>query len=91
MKKLFAIVILVAAFATGLTAQVLKPVKWEITQKKVSDGVYDIICKATIDASWHLYDTKLPEGGPLPTTFNMDEDETTGIELVGEFKALTWI
>ncbi len=89
MKKLFAIVILVAAFATGLTAQVLKPVKWEITQKKVSDGVYDIICKATIDASWHLYDTKLPEGGPLPTTFNMDEDETTGIELVGEFKATT--
>ena len=27
------------------------------------------------------------EGGPLPTTFNMDEDETSGIELVGEFKA----
>lgn len=89
MKKLFAIVILVAAFATELTAQVLKPVKWEITQKKVSDGVYDIICKATIDATWHLYDTKLPEGGPLSTTFNMDEDETTGIELVGEFKATT--
>ena len=66
---------------------VLKPVKWQITQKKVSDGVYDIICKATVDGGWHLYDTKLPEGGPLPTTFNMDEDETSGIELVGEFKA----
>lgn len=78
-----------AAFATGLSAQVLKPVKWQITQKKVSDGVYDIICKATIDATWHLYDTKLPDGGPLPTTFNLDEDETSGIELVGEFKATT--
>ncbi len=53
----------------------------------MSDGVYDIICKATVDGGWHLYDTKLPEGGPLPTTFNMDEDETSGIELVGEFKA----
>ena len=31
----------------------------------------------------------MPEGGPLPTTFNMDEDETTGIELVGDFKATT--
>lgn len=81
--------ILLAAFATGLTAQVLKPVKWQISQKKISEGVYDIICKATIDDNWHLYDTKLPEGGPLPTTFNMDEDETSGIELVGEFKATT--
>lgn len=81
--------ILFAAFATNLSAQVLKPVKWEISQKKVSEGVYDIVCKATIDATWHLYDTKLPEGGPLSTSFNMDEDETAGIELVGEFKATT--
>ena len=82
MKKILVIMVLFAAFTTGLTAQVLKPVKWQITQKKVSDGVYDIICKATVDSGWHLYDTKLPEGGPLPTTFNMDEDETSGIELV---------
>ena len=81
MKKILVIMVLFAAFTTGLTAQVLKPVKWQITQKKVSDGVYDIICKATVDGGWHLYDTKLPEGGPLPTTFNMDEDETSGIEL----------
>ena len=72
MKKILVIMVLFAAFTTGLTAQVLKPVKWQITQKKVSDGVYDIICKATVDGGWHLYDTKLPEGGPLPTTFNMD-------------------
>lgn len=81
--------VLVAAFATSLSAQVVKPVKWQITHKKVSEGVYDIICKATVDAGWHLYDTQLPEGGPLPTTFNMDEDETSGIELVGAFKATT--
>ena len=73
MKKILVIMVLFAAFTTGLTAQVLKPVKWQITQKKVSDGVYDIICKATVDGGSHLYDTKLPEGGPLPTTFNMDE------------------
>ena len=44
MKKILVIMVLFAAFTTGLTAQVLKPVKWQITQKKVSDGVYDIIC-----------------------------------------------
>ena len=58
MKKILVIMVLFAAFTTGLTAQVLKPVKWQITQKKVSDGVYDIICKATVDSGWHLYDTK---------------------------------
>ena len=54
MKKILVIMVLFAAFTTGLTAQVLKPVKWQITQKKVSDGVYDIICKATVDGGWHL-------------------------------------
>lgn len=81
--------ILAVAFATAASAQVVKPVKWQITQKKVGDGVYEIICQATIDATWHLYDSKLPEGGPLPTTFNLEEDETQGIELVGAFKATT--
>lgn len=89
MKKIVTLIILVAAFATGLTAQILNPVKWQISQKKVSEGVYDIICKANIDATWHLYDTKLPEGGPLPTTFNIDEDESSGIESVGDLKATT--
>ena len=87
MKKLISIIFLVAVFATGLTAQVLKPVKWQITQKKISEGVYDIICTATIETNWHLYDTKLPEGTAQPTTFTIDEDETTGIEKIGEFKA----
>ena len=82
MKKILVIMVLFAAFTTGLTAQVLKPVKWQITQKKVSDGVYDIICKATVDGGWHLY-----EFDTAGFTFNMDEDETSGIELVGEFKA----
>ena len=35
MKKILVIMVLFAAFTTGLTAQVLKPVKWQITQKKV--------------------------------------------------------
>ena len=55
MKKILVIMVLFAAFTTGLTAQVLKPVKWQITQKKVSDGVYDIICKATVDSGWRNF------------------------------------
>jgi thiol:disulfide interchange protein DsbD len=81
--------VLLTMMAGAATAQILKPVKWTISVKKVSEGVYDVQCKAAIDATWHLYDTKLPEGGPLPTTFHVDADETDGVELVNEFKATT--
>ena len=88
MKKVL-ILTVVLALTVIASAQVLKPVKWQISVKKVSEGIYDIVCKATIENGWHLYDTKLPEGGPQPTTFHIDKDETSGIELVGEFKATT--
>lgn len=89
MKKIIFLIFLVAGFAAGTSAQILKPVKWQITQKKVSEGVFDIICTATIEDTWHLYDSQLPKDGPVPTTFNIDEDETSGIEKVGGFKATT--
>ncbi|MDR2414408.1 MAG: disulfide bond formation protein DsbD [Odoribacteraceae bacterium] len=89
MKRILIFTVLLTMMAGAATAQILKPVKWTISVKKVSEGVYDVLCKATIDATWHLYDTKLPEGGPLPTTFHVDTDETDGVELVDEFKATT--
>ena len=89
MKKIISLLFVIAVFTTGVSAQVLKPVKWQITQKKVSEGVFDITCTATIENTWHLYDTPLPPNGPLPTTFNIDQEETSGIEKVGKFKATT--
>lgn len=89
MKKLLNVLILLTFLAAGSSAQILKPVKWEVTSQKVSEGIYDITCKATIDDNWHLYDTQLPEGGPVPTTFNVDTDESSGIELAGAFQATT--
>lgn len=89
MKRLLILTAILTLMVGAANSQVLKPVKWQISFKKVSEGVYDIICKATVESGWHLYDTKLPENGPLPTTFNIDEDETKDIELVGEFKATT--
>ena len=84
MKRLLILTAILTLMVGAANSQVLKPVKWQISFKKVSEGVYDIICKATIESGWHLYDTKLPENGPLPTTFNLDEDETKDIELVTE-------
>ena len=90
MKRLLILTAILTLMVGAADSQVLKPVKWQISFKKASEGVYDIICKATVESGWHLYDTKLPEKqAPVPTTFNIDEDETKDIELVGEFKATT--
>ena len=50
-------------------AQILKPVKWEASVKKISDTEYELIATANIDNHWHLYSQTVPEGGPIATTF----------------------
>ena len=39
MRKISVIIALVCLFTTGLSAQILKPIKWDISSKKVSEGV----------------------------------------------------
>jgi thiol:disulfide interchange protein DsbD len=55
-----------------------EPVKWKYSINESSE----IVFHATVDRGWHLYDMNLPEGGPIPTSF--DFDEIKGAELVGK-------
>ena len=73
----------------GLTAnaQMDDPIQWSGSAKKVDGNKYEITINAKIDEGWHLYATKLPEGGPLPTSFTFNEPK--GYKLVGEVKELT--
>ncbi len=64
-----------------LSAQVLEPVKWTFESKQ--EGLEaTLIFKAAIQEGWHLYDTRLPEGGPVKTSFNFAD--STLFEFVGE-------
>ncbi len=48
-------------------SQIVEPVKWSFESKQ--DGLEaTLIFKAAIEEGWHLYDTELPEGGPVKTT-----------------------
>ena len=47
-------------------AQIIEPIKWSSDAKQEGRDV-ELIFTAEIDEGWHLYDTYLPEGGPLPT------------------------
>lgn len=76
--------ILVATFALlsiTASAQLQKPVKWNVSCQKLNDTVYRVDFKANIDAGWHLYSQYLPEGNyAFPTKFEFSQ--TTDIELV---------
>ncbi|KAF0235231.1 MAG: Protein-disulfide, partial [Prolixibacteraceae bacterium] len=80
MKK---IVFLLAFFLTAISvaAQIVNPTKWEFDSKQNGNEV-DLIFIAKIDKGWHLYDTYLPEGGPIATSFVFED--STLFEFVGE-------
>jgi len=80
-KKLVFLSLFILSIA--LNAQIINPTKWSFDSKQNGNEV-DLIFKATIDEGWHLYDTELPEGGPIATTFFYED--STLFEFVGEIK-----
>ncbi|NOR75043.1 MAG: thioredoxin fold domain-containing protein [Draconibacterium sp.] len=62
-------------------AQILNPTTWTFDSKQNGNEV-DLIFTASIENGWHLYDTYLPEGGPIATSFIFAD--STLFEFVGE-------
>ncbi len=82
MKRLF--VTLIVTFGVLFAhAQMVNPTTWTFDSNQNGNEV-DLIFTATIESGWHLYDTYLPEGGPIATTF-VYEDSTL-FEMVGEIQ-----
>ncbi len=68
--------------ATEEKPKLLKPVTWEITSKKDSDGTILISATANIEEGWHVYSINLPsEDGPVATELSILNGE---FELIGE-------
>lgn len=76
--------VLAFIFATlFLKAQILNPTTWTFDSKQNGNEV-ELIFIATIEKGWHLYDTDLPEGGPIATAFVFED--STLFENVGEIQ-----
>jgi hypothetical protein len=51
----------------------LSPVTWSFTATKVSDKIYEVHMKATIQSGWHLYSQSQPSDAIVnPTTFTIN-------------------
>jgi DsbC/DsbD-like thiol-disulfide interchange protein len=68
MKKLSFITLLLL-ISTSAFSQILTPVKWTFTSKKISKTEAVIYLTAAIEKGWHIYSQTVPEGGPIATSF----------------------
>jgi thiol:disulfide interchange protein DsbD len=83
---MYAKYLFVSLIALSTQAQILTPVTWDIARRAGIESdtlVFTAIC----DEGWHLYDTDLPEGGPVSTSVSFDVLE--GVELLGKLSAST--
>lgn len=74
------IILLCAGYSAG--AQILNPVKWSYSAKKIGVGQYEVHLKAMIDPGWHVY-AQEAGNGPIPTSFTFDT-KASGVTLVGK-------
>jgi len=74
MKK----ILLLATFLFSIiaSAQILEPVEWEFESKKISDNEFELIFIANIDEYWAVYSQFVDDGGPIPTEFTFEENES---------------
>ena len=84
MKRLFFCLLMavVAVMPMRLQAQLVDPVKWAFSVQEVNETEIDLVATATVDPQYHIYSTKMPELGPLPTVFEFEP--STDYEVVGE-------
>ena len=60
-------------------------VNWKFSLQDKGNGEIELVADATIQAGWHLYDTKIPENTANPTTLSIDK--VVGAKAIGEFSA----
>lgn len=69
-KLLFLIATL---WTISVSAQIVEPIHWSFSEKKIAPQTLQIIATATIDDGWHIYDQNMPENGPVSTKLIIDE------------------
>lgn len=68
MKRLVGLVTLIV-IGFSAQSQVLNPVNWTFSAKKIADKTYEVHLTATIQTSWHLYSQTQPDDAiAIPTS-----------------------
>lgn len=81
MSKKLHFLIFFSLMTNLLIGQIYEPISWTHEVKVTSSTTAEIIHKATIEKTWHLYGMDIPTGGPRPTRFVYED--LGGAELDG--------
>ncbi len=79
MKQLF----FLAGFifiSVSLSAQVLNPVTWNVSSKKIKDKTFEVRMTANLEKGWHIYSQTTPDGGPVPTAIQFVKNPLVNLE-----------
>ena len=87
MKKLFLILLMAFAAIMPTQAQIVDPVKWAFSIQDVNETEFDVVATATVDPAYHIYSTKMPALGPLPTVFEFEK--SADFEVVEDARDVT--
>ena len=87
MKKLFLILLMAFAAIMPMQAQMVNPVEWAFSIQDVNETEFDVVATATVDPAYHIYSTKMPALGPLPTVFEFEK--SNDFEVAGEARDVT--
>lgn len=82
MRPLMLFMLLSISYAVQAQVDELNPVKWSFEVEKVGVDEYKLIYKADIEDKWAIYSQFIEDGGPIATSFTIEEDG--GVELVGK-------
>ncbi len=70
---------------SSLTSAQQNVLQWKFSLQDKGKGEINLVATVKIQDGWHLYDTKIPEGGPTATSLSIDK--INGAETVGDFHA----
>ncbi|MDR1090592.1 MAG: thioredoxin family protein [Prevotella sp.] len=84
MRKTFVFLALLAVSIIGLHAQ--EPAEWSFSLVDKGNGEVELTANVKIDVAWHVFDVKVPDGGPLPTTISIEK--LKGATKVGGLKTV---
>ena len=62
--------------------KIVNPVKWSFSFTKTGTNEYDLVLKAKMDATWHIYSQFIGEGGPIATAFTFNK--SADYQLIGK-------
>lgn len=74
MRYLTTFALLITTFFT-LSAQILEPVKWDMSSEALGSDEFLLTFKANIDPGWSIYSQHTSDEGPVPTSFYFDEGD----------------